>query len=616
MTADKAYKERYMRIICEDEKIVKGFEIFTKRFTLLAEKTVRAAKSEDGKTSAELLKDGNIEVRYADRLSFFRSVFDLAVTGKTPEMNYGFKDLGIMLDCARNGVPTVDFLKDYILSAVASGYTYLGLYVEDCLEVEGEPKFGYMRGRYTEKEIKEIVAYADLFGFEIVPFVQTLAHLEGLFRHWDPYVRYARDCCDILLMDESFVYQLIDRLFDTVERTFGKGRINIGMDEAFLMTFGKYRTLHADYDRAEVFSRHAAKVCELAEKHGLTPEAWADMFVYHKDKVTLPDNLYLRVWDYYHTDEKTYIDKIEEAKKLTGKVKFASGASKWYGFAPHNEYSMKTIMPSIEASKGRTDDFLLTLWGDDGAECSHNAVWYSLIEAANAIYGEEFDKANLDKIAETLFGYNMEELLAFDLPNNVFDEKPEKIVNPSKYLLYEDVFTGNADFTASEGFVPYFAKNKKTLERLAKGGGRLKDMYAEYAALCAVLEKKCGIRNRLRLAYKNEDKKELVKLAKELKAIAVLVEKFEAVYLNRWLSDNKPFGSEIIQIRTGGLINRLNFCAERVEAFAGGKIRRIEELEQEDLSPTLRGDNYTDARLFCSYEQNVSYCILSHKFYG
>ena len=54
MTADKAYKERYMRIICEDEKIVKGFEIFTKRFTLLAEKTVRAAKSEDGKTSAEL----------------------------------------------------------------------------------------------------------------------------------------------------------------------------------------------------------------------------------------------------------------------------------------------------------------------------------------------------------------------------------------------------------------------------------------------------------------------------------------------------------------------------------------------------------------------------------
>ena len=124
------------------------------------------------------------------------------------------------------------------------------------------------------------------------------------------------------------------------------------------------------------------------------------------------------------------------------------------------------------------------------------------------------------------------------------------------------------------------------------------------------------MRNRLRLAYKNEDKKELVKLAKELKAIAVLVEKFEAVYLSRWLSDNKPFGSEIIKIRTGGLINRLNFCAERVEAFAGGKIRRIEELEQEDLSPTLRGDNYTDARLFCSYEQNVSYCILSHKFYG
>ena len=205
MVLHKTHKEQYMKIICEDEKLVKGFEYFTKRFTLLEEKTVRATKAENGKTSAELLKDGSIEVRYADRLSFFRSVFDLAVTGKTVEMAYGFKNLGIMLDCARNGVPTVEFLKDYILSAVASGYTYLGLYVEDCLEVEDEPKFGYMRGRYTEKEVKEIVAYADLFGFEIVPFVQTLAHLEGLFRHYDPYVRYAKDCCDILLMDEPFV---------------------------------------------------------------------------------------------------------------------------------------------------------------------------------------------------------------------------------------------------------------------------------------------------------------------------------------------------------------------------------------------------------------------------
>lgn len=590
-----------------------GYKIFSERFGLNSDEDIVARMADENKIEKE---NGKITVFYTDRLSFFKAIFAYFVTGKTALSPSVFEKTGVMLDCARNGVPSLSFLKEYILSAVAAGYNYLGLYVEDCIEVEDEPHFGYMRGRYTEKEIKELVSFANLFGFEIMPFVQTLAHLGLIFRHWDPYYKDMRDYGDILLMDEPRVYRLIDRLFNTIERCFGECRVNVGMDEAFMMARGKYRELHGDKDPAEVFFRHARKVCELAAKHGLKPEAWADMFVKHKDKAVIPENLTLRAWEYSATDEKTYCDMIADCKAMTDKVSFGSGVQKWFGTVPLNEFSELAFISALNAAKGRCGDFLVTLWGDDGAECSHNAVWYSLIKIAGAANENPPSEAESDKISIAITGHDMKELLALDLPNKVFDKKIDKLVNVSKYLLYEDVFYGNADFTASEEFIPYFVKAKNELSRLAEKGGILKEIYEEEAALSAVLEKKCGIRNRLRAAYEKDDKNELLRLADSLLEIKSAVKEFEKSAEKRWLKDNKAFGIEILSIRLGGLISRLDFCAQRVKAYALGKIDEIEELSQADLSPAPSDDNYSVARAFNSYEQNVSYCNISHKLYN
>ena len=45
---------------------------------------------------------------------------------------------------------------------VKMGYDTLELYTEDTYEIEGEPYFGYMRGRYTAREIKEIDVYLQI----------------------------------------------------------------------------------------------------------------------------------------------------------------------------------------------------------------------------------------------------------------------------------------------------------------------------------------------------------------------------------------------------------------------------------------------------------------------
>ena len=117
------------------------------------------------------------------------------------------ENIGLMLDCSRGAVPTVDTLKELIDLLSAMGYNRLELYTEDTYEIEGRPFFGYMRGRYSGEEIRTVDAYAKGKGIELVPCIQVLAHLEHIFR-WDEFVPM-RDCNDILLVDICFARRYV-----------------------------------------------------------------------------------------------------------------------------------------------------------------------------------------------------------------------------------------------------------------------------------------------------------------------------------------------------------------------------------------------------------------------
>ena len=67
-----------------------------------------------------------------------------------------FESLGVMIDMSRDAVMSLDGLKRYLPLLAKMGYTTIFLYTEDTYEVEGEPYFGYMRGRYSTEEMKEL----------------------------------------------------------------------------------------------------------------------------------------------------------------------------------------------------------------------------------------------------------------------------------------------------------------------------------------------------------------------------------------------------------------------------------------------------------------------------
>ena len=78
------------------------------------------------------------------------------------------------------------------------GLDMLMLYTEDMFKMDQYPYFGYMRGAYTKDEIKEIVAFGEKYGVELVPCIQTLAHLGQnpkmeLCKRNEGYQRYITD---------------------------------------------------------------------------------------------------------------------------------------------------------------------------------------------------------------------------------------------------------------------------------------------------------------------------------------------------------------------------------------------------------------------------------------
>lgn len=178
-------------------------------------------------------------------------------------MEHTFKTFGTMLDCSRNAVMTAESVGRWIDLTAKLGCNTLHLYMEDTYEVDGQPYFGHLRGRYSKAELKQIDAYAAAHGMQVILRIQTLAHVNALF-HW-PVYREIRDAADILLTGDERTYALVDGMFRTLRECLRTNIVNIGMDEADLLGLGKYLTLHGYRDRFSILMEHLRRVSEMAK---------------------------------------------------------------------------------------------------------------------------------------------------------------------------------------------------------------------------------------------------------------------------------------------------------------------------------------------------------------
>ena len=501
------------------------------------------------------------------------------------------KSLGVMVDCSRCAVYTVETLKTYFDYLAKMGYNAVQLYTEDVYEIEDEPFFGYLRGKYSHEELKELDSYAKSKGLELIPCIQTLAHL-GCVTRWPEYFNTCVDTGDILLAGDERTYQLIERMFAACAECFTSRRINIGMDEAHMVGLGKYLDLHGYQNRFDILLAHLKRVSDIAEKYGFRLMMWSDMFFrllnnggYYCENSEMPqdvlemipENIELIYWDYYNTEKEHYDQMIRAHKQFRNKIVFAGGSWSWSGFVPSNKFSIEAWRAAIRScEENQIDDITVTCWKDDGAECSLFASLPTLLYAAEFFNGN-FDE---EKIARKFYRLTGVELNVFlNLEKLNFGEEIG-IQNPSKYMLYSDPFLGFLDQTAHGITGKEFAPIKAGFIKGTKSR-RFGYIFKTIASLCDVLEIKYILGLRTRDAYKKNDKNELISLIEDYKETENRLEKFYLNFRNQWDKESKLNGFEVHDIRIGGLIRRIKHCREVLADYVAGKINRIPSLEEE-----------------------------------
>ena len=511
---------------------------------------------------------------------------------------------GALICCTSGGVFKPSSIKKLIDSLSLMGYNALEICMEDMFDIDGEPYFGYLRGSYSKEELNDLVEYGERKGVELIPCIQTLAHLPHLAK-LPPYSDLF-DVDDILMIGDPRVYSLIEKMFKTMRECFHTSKINIGFDEAYLLGLGKYLRKNGFKDRLTIMIEHLQKVAEIAKKYGFKPHMWSDMFFrltstnpqngkcgdYSARESNLPSeiaekmpqDISLVYWDYFTTDEATF-DKMATIHESIGvPIWFAGSAIVHDGFAPLNHKSLEVMEAAFKAlRKHSINNFLITMWGDDGNECSFFSALPSLY-AIRRFRDGVFDLSIIKAEFKKLFNVSFDDMMLLDIPNQSprnMDYK--KISNPCKSLLYNDPFLGWKDYDLrKEGHIDFKEKSRILLEASTRVG-EYGYLFKTLSSLCVALSFKAELGIKTRDAYKRGDKVALKSLLDEYQSAYESIKEFHSLFKKQWLHDNKPFGYEVHEARLGGLESRVLDCKERIEEYLDGKVESIPELEKEIL---------------------------------
>ena len=594
----------------------------------VSEDGIKLALCEKKGDTLSVVRHGNhATITYGERIHFFRALGLLAQHIDDTEYSVSekcyFRSNGTMFDVSQsNTLMTVEHVKFLLRRMALMGLNMLMLYNEDNYEIEGWPYFGYMRSRYSAADIREIDDYAFALGIELVPCIQTLAHLVDALK-WPCFsgMREDRAC---LLPDEDRVYEFLENAIVAASKPVRTKRIHIGMDEAMKLGRGHYFDKHGYVNAGEIMLAHLHRVMDILRRHGLKPMLWGDMFFqrifgkysyYQQDygnqkadtvPVTLPNGMkqeadlsYLEQYPKdaqliaygYTPDTYEAWDMIINQGKLLGRDPvFAGGIWNWLSFAPNWFYSFNSAIPQLQACKQNgIKEVFATTWGDEAAECPINVVLLGMQLWAELGYSENYEEQRLRERFEFVTGADFDVTMLLEkidaipgtLENNV------EGFNASKCLLWQDPLFGLLDkelFGLEDKIEEHYRALAPLFRAESEKESDLSREFGLYAKLCDVMEYKATVGCRLKTAYDANDRATLARYANEV--LPELLKRQQALYEHHralFYEQNKPLGFEVFDIRHAITIQRTETARWRLQQYLSGEAEQLLELADDRL---------------------------------
>ena len=518
-------------------------------------------------------------------------------------IDHVFTKNGLMLDLSRNAVAHIDTLKQFIREMAFMGHSWFMLYMEDVYEVEGAPYFGALRGRYSIKDLQEVDRYAQLFDIQLAPCIQTLAHLNQYFV-WEAIEYKYKDIDDILNVGNAEVQALLTRMIASLRKAFSTDIIHIGMDEAYNLGRGRYLDENGFKNRLAIMQEHLAFMQTLCKTYGFKPIVWDDMFFgrYSNNKEEteplIPNQVGLMYWDYYSCLSRHYREHLKLCRSVVKTPIFAGGAWRWTGFVPHHKKTLETTLAAIAACrKERIKEVIVTSWSDDGSEAPLYTCMFGLVLFAFLDYHNEYRQEEFSQYLTLYTGMDFEAWMRQGEPDlfegttgNNYD------ITPSKYLLYQDPlgskFLHYIRTLATDMDAVYIKLEKAFTEDAANTANPLQQRIAEfYSLMMKTLYYKWRLPLDIWEAYKKADKKALQSLIKnKIEPLKSALTETAKLRRKIWAEECRAFGSEVLDHRFGAMLMRLEVTQEVLTDYIQGKIRRIDELEEDRLDPCPQAD--------------------------
>ena len=517
-----------------------------------------------------------------------------------------------MLDVSAGSLPTVQSIEELLEYMALMGYNQLQMYMEDTYEIKGRPHFGYLRGRYSQEELKQIDDYGFDLGIEVVPCIQTLGHMAQYLK-W-PEASPVAENGAVLLPESEATYAFIEEMILSASAPFRSKRIHVGLDETHGLGLGRYLKQHGYKEAIDIFIKHVQKVTEIAVKHGLQPMMWNDMVFcysspngekYHKDTViaphiaeAIPKEMQFVYWNYEYPEADGYmIDKHYAIGKTD--LMFAGGVWIWTGTLPDNIFSGIQTEQSLRTCKEKgVKEVMLTVWSYSST-VYHTAL-LEMQRYAELTYNETSDQ--LKERFEFCTGASYDAFLRMSDFHALYTEGKDYNSLPyderfaGRLIMWQDVMLGILDEVVwKEPRSGHYAAGAAYYRALAEQGGQWEALYRYCLAVFECMSAKCEVAEKLVPSYKAGDKETLRYLADRV--LPTLYEKTDEVCRLHMLHKEcylKPFGGEKMSPQYGGLKERCQYAIHRLNRYLEEEVDVLEELEQERLPFQVRawGWNY------------------------
>lgn len=516
------------------------------------------------KANKTMVRDG---ILYYDRIP--RALLQTITQEK--KLNCEIPELGILLDVSRGPVFTVENLKKQICQIAMSGYTYIMLYVEDMLEIKHK-QYGYLKGRYSKEEIKELDKFCSIFEIELIPCIQTLGHFAD-FLKWDKNAIY-KDTDDIIMADNVECMNLIDKIIDFCLECFTTRKIHIGMDEAEGLGRGKYLDKYGYKRPQDIYVEHIDKMYTKFKECGYQEIIiWSDVpfslngeqYLYNND----PDQLILKVLNQYQDLKICYWtygnETVEKQKYIIAnhsknididRIIVAGGVNQW-GTISYLSNSCDGFKTLVEASRqSNLKDVMATIWFDDGGYNNFYTTQYGIYDRSCTFY----DLKTTSEMFNFVFGLNVTEIKQIsEFSDNYIDHVKMLWDNPLIQMHYKSF------------------KNKLDLEVFEKCrvAYPVSQEFEYQKQLINYIINKVMVQDALL--------KNLTIQTQEIDNIILQIDLLQVAFREYWLSLFKPNGMYIILLRFGEQKTIFEEIKRRIENEE--ELIELKELCDVSLSP-------------------------------